>query len=153
MNTATSGSLIRLKYTIRLDSGKAYPPAIPDDSFQFELGKDRVLPGIERAVEGMKPGDYKNVRVAAADAFGPRLADKCFRIPRSESAPNGEKLQVGDVVRVFSASEGSFLALVEQVDDEFVLVDANHPLSGQDLTFEIEVLEVLDRCRQTALVA
>jgi len=148
-NSATTGATIHLRYTIRVDDGTEYPPPMPEDRLEFELGRDRVLPGIEKAVAGMRPGDTKRVRVPAADAFGPRRPDLRFRVGRGDE---DQILRVGNAVRVADAS-GEFLAIVEAIDDASVLVDANHPLSGKDLTFDLEVLEVSARSREAELIA
>jgi peptidylprolyl isomerase len=148
-HSATTGATVHLRYTIRLDDGTEYPPPMPEDRIEFELGRDRVLPGIEKAVAGMRAGDTKRVRVPAADAFGPRKPEMRFRIERGGE---DDILRVGKAVRV-AAPEGDFLAIVEAIDDASVLVDANHPLSGQDLTFDLEVLEVSARPREAELIA
>jgi len=148
-NSATTGATVHLRYTIRLDDGTEYPPPMPEDSLAFELGRDRVLPGIEKAVAGMRAGDTKSVRVPAADAFGPRRPEMRFRVARGDE---DAILRVGNAVRVSDAT-GDFLAIVEAIDDASVLVDANHPLSGKDLTFDLEVLEVSARAREAELIA
>jgi FKBP-type peptidyl-prolyl cis-trans isomerase 2 len=134
---ATTGTTVRLRYTIRPDQGRAFPPTDPDDLLEVELGTGRVLPGIDRALRGMSAGERKVVRVPAAEAFGPRRPDRKFRIAR----PDAPALRVGDAVRVRGGDESS------------VVVDANHPLSGQDLTFEIEVLDVSLPSGEPGLVA
>jgi len=146
---ATTGTTVRLRYTIRPDQGRAFPPTDPDDLLEVELGMGRVLPGIDRALRGMSAGERKVVRVPAAEAFGPRRPDRKFRIAR----PDTPALRVGDAVRVRGGAEGEFFALVEAIDESSVVVDANHPLSGQDLTFEIEVLDVSLPSGEPGLVA
>jgi peptidylprolyl isomerase len=148
-NSATTGATVQLRYTIRLDDGTEYPPPMPEERLEFKLGRDRVLPGIEKAVAGMRAGDTKRVRVPAADAFGPRRPEMRFRVERGDE---DRILRVGNAVRVSDGS-GDFLAIVEAIDDASVLVDANHPLSGKDLTFDLEVLEVSVRSREAELIA
>jgi len=140
---ATPGATVRLRFTILLDAGPVYPPSGPDDSVQVELGKGRILPGLERALEGMRPGETKTVRVPAELAFGPRRPERRFRVARGASA--ARPLRPGDAVRVSFGAGGDLPAIVEEIDGDSVLVDANHPLAGRDLTFEINVLDVIPR--------
>jgi peptidylprolyl isomerase len=146
---ATSGKTIRLRYTILLDDGKAYPPKGPEDVVEVELGRDRLLPGLEAAVEGMKAGEKKRIRLPAEQAFGPHRPEFCFRISRSADRP----VRVGDAVRIAGGAGGEFLALVREIEPAAILVDANHPLSGQDLTFELTLLDVTPRGKEAALLA
>jgi peptidylprolyl isomerase len=146
---ATAGTTVRLRYTIRLDSGKAYPPRSADDFLVVELGRGGILPGIERALEGMRAGDRKIVRVPADLAFGPRNPARKFRVSRDRRF--GPGLRVGDAVRLSGGLEGDVLATVEEVSPSWVIVDANHPLAGEDLTFDIDVLDVVFAPREAAL--
>src|SRR5947199_259174 len=100
-NSATTGATVQLRYTIRLDDGTEYPPPMPGERLEFELGRDRVLPGIEKAVAGMRAGDTKRVRVPAADAFGPRRPEMRFRVERGDE---DRILRVGNAVRVTDVS-------------------------------------------------
>src|SRR6476619_7265091 len=96
-SSATTGATVHLRYTIRLDDGTEYPPPMSEDRLAFELGRDRVLPGIEKAVAGMRAGDTKSVRVPSADAFGPRRPERRFRVERGDE---DAILRVGNAVRV-----------------------------------------------------
>jgi len=146
---ATAGATVRLCYTIRIDGGRSYPPAGPDDTIEVRLGASGLLPGLERALEGMKAGETKVVRVPAALAFGPRLPERKLRVPHG--AAGTRLLRPGDAVLVSGSSGADFPAIVEEVDATSVLVDANHPLSGRDLTFEIHVLDVIPPPRDAGL--
>ena len=142
MNTATPGATVKLIYTICLQNGTRFRPLHAGDTLEFTLGRGAVLPGFERAVLGMVEGETRKALVPSADAYGPYEPEKVFRMPRSEVRPQVEPLAVGDVVRVASAEEGEFFAVVREIGPEGLLLDANHPLCGQDITFEIHLLEV-----------
>jgi len=142
MATVKSGDTVRVLYTIILDNGARFRPLHAGDTLRFTLGRGSVLPGFERAVLDMTEGETRRVKVAAADAYGEQRPDKIFKIKRSEVLPEVEPLSIGDVVRVASAEEGEFFAIVRELSDAEVLLDANHPLCGQDITFEIQLLEV-----------
>ncbi len=142
MKTATAGATVKVIYTICLQNGTRFRPLHSGDTLQFTLGEGAVLPGFERAVMGMAEGETRRVLVPSSDAYGPHQPDKIFTVPRSEVLPQVEPLSVGDVVRVASAQDGEFYAVVRELDPTGVLLDANHPLCGQDITFEIQILEV-----------
>jgi len=146
---ATAGATVRLRYTIRLDEHKAYPPSGPDDAIEVRLGSSGLLPGLERAIEGMRAGETKSVLVPAALAFGPRLPGRKFRVPHG--AAGTRLLRPGDAVLISGSGGAEFPAVVEDVDASSVLVDANHPLSGRALTFEIHVLDVIPPPRGAGL--
>ena len=142
MNAATAGATVKLIYTICLRNGTRFRPLHAGDTLEFTLGCGTVLPGFERAVLGMVEGETRKVTVPAAEAYGPYEPGKMFTMQRSEVRPQLEPLAVGDVVRVASAEEGEFFAVVREMGPGGILLDANHPLCGQDITFEIHLLEV-----------
>lgn len=142
MNTAKMGDTVRVVYTICLENGTLFRPLDDGDTLEFTLGRGTVLPGFERAVLEMAEGETRRIKVAAADAYGPCRPEKIFTVPRGEVRPHVEPLSVGDVVRVASAAEGDFFAVVRGLTASEVLLDANHPLCGQDITFEIQLLDV-----------
>jgi FKBP-type peptidyl-prolyl cis-trans isomerase 2 len=142
MNAAMQGSTVKLIYTICLQNGALFRPLHSGDTLEFTIGRGTVLPGFEQAVIGMHEGETRRATVPAAEAYGPYKAEKIFRMKRSEVLPEAEPLAVGDVVRIAGGEEGEFFAVVREMDSSGVLLDANHPLCGQDITFEIHLLEV-----------
>jgi peptidylprolyl isomerase len=142
MKTATAGATVKVIYTICLQNGTRFRPLHSGDTLEFTLGEGKVLPGFERAVLGMTEGETRQVLVSSADAYGPHRPDKIFTVQRSEVLPQVEPLAVGDVVRVASAADGEFFAVVREMGASGILLDANHPLCGQDITFEIQILQV-----------
>jgi peptidylprolyl isomerase len=142
MKTATAGATVKVIYTICLQNGTRFRPLHSGDTLEFRLGEGSVLPGFERAVMGMAEGEVRQVLVPCAEAYGPYRPEKIFSVQRSEVLPQVEPLAVGDVVRVASAQDGEFFAVVRELGSAEVLLDANHPLCGQDVTFEIQILHV-----------
>jgi len=142
MKTATAGATVKVIYTICLQNGTRFRPLHSGDTLEFTLGEGSVLPGFERAVMGMAEGETRQVLVPSAEAYGPYRPDKIFTVQRSEVLPQVEPLAVGDVVRVASAADGEFFAVVREMGPAGILLDANHPLCGQDITFEIQILAV-----------
>lgn len=99
-----------------------------------------MIPGFDRGVEGMSPGDERRVTIPAEDAYGEPREELVLRVPRAEFPVEiipdlGVQLQLSD-------GNQSFVATVVEVDDDAVVLDANHPLAGQDLTFELRLVEI-----------
>ena len=107
----------------------------------LRLGDNEVLPAIEEAVEGMEPGEMKTVRIAAEDAFGLRREDLVQEIPR-DSLPNDMEVEVGQQLWVDDVDSEPVTVSVVDLSDSTVTLDANHPLAGEDLIFDLEVLDV-----------
>jgi len=142
MKTATAGANVKVIYTICLQNGARFRPLHSGDTLEFIVGRGTVLPGFERAVLGMAEGEIRRIEVPSADAYGPYRPERIFRVQRSEVRPQVEPLSIGDVVRVASTEDGEFFAVVRDLSPAGILLDANHPLCGQDVTFEIQILQV-----------
>ncbi|MEX0839421.1 MAG: peptidylprolyl isomerase [Parvibaculum sp.] len=138
---AANGNTVRVHYTGMLDDGTVFDTSQGREPIEFSVGKRMVIAGFEEAVVGMEPGDSKKLKIPAEEAYGehdPRLVQE---VPRSE-LPQGLEPEPGMQLTA-SGSDGREIALVvTEVTGEVVRLDANHPLAGQDLTFEIELVEV-----------
>jgi len=141
MAQAKAGDNVKVHYTGKLDDGTVFDTSEGRDPLAFKLGEGRVIPGFEQGIEGMATGDVKTIKIAAADAYGPVDASRVLQVPRkdfpADLAPEvGQQLQVGQ--------EGGprNVVTVTAVSDESVTLDANHPLAGKDLTFDVELVEI-----------
>ena len=139
MNKAQNGSTVRVHYTGKLDDGTVFDSSRGRDPLEFKLGSGQVIRGFDDAITGMNPGESKTVTIPAADAYGPRRDELLLRVDRSQF-PEGVEPQVGQQFQM-SQGEQSFVVNVAEVQDEHVTLDANHPLAGRDLTFELELVE------------
>lgn len=141
MSKARSGDLVRVHYTGTLDDGSTFDSSRGREPLEFTAGRGEVVPGFDNAVLGMAIGQVKTVRLAPEDAYGEHHAERMMQVPRSALPANvtpepGMEFQA-------QAPNGEILALVVvEVGEEQVTLDANHPLAGKALTFEIELVEV-----------
>lgn len=131
---AQLGDTVSVHYRGTLDDGSEFDSSAGRDPLQFTVGAGQVIPGFDNAVVGMQVGEKKEVRLEPDDAYGERTDERVIAVPK-EQAPEG--LEVGQQVML-----GQAPATVVEVTDEAVTVDANHPLAGQALTFEIELVGV-----------
>jgi len=131
---AQDGDTVSVHYTGSLDDGEVFDSSRGGQPLSFVLGSGQLITGFDNAVRGMAVGETVTVRMEPAEAYGERDESLILEFPRSE-APEG--LVVGDQVSVSGRP-----AVVVEITDEIVRIDANHRLAGQALTFEIEVVSI-----------
>lgn len=142
MNQAKVGDTIKLNYTLRLDDNSVVDTTENREPLKFVLGQDRLIKGFEEAVAGMKPGESKTVQIHPEEAYGPRRDEMVVAIERS-NLPDDMQPQVGQKLQLQPKEGGQPIdSTITQVTESDVTVDANHPLAGRPLTFEIQLLEV-----------
>lgn len=141
MAQAKRGDTVRVHYTGTLDSGEEFDSSRGTDPLTFTLGEGAVIQGFDDAVDGMQVGDEKRVTIPAREAYGPRREELTLRLPRSELPPELD-LEIGTQLRMEQGSE-VVVVTVRDLDDETVTLDANHPLAGEALTFDLRLVEIL----------
>ena len=140
MTQAQTGNQVKVHYTGRLDSGQVFDSSADREPLEFTLGQGQLIPGFEAAVTGMQVGDKKTVTIAAEDAYGPRQDDLLFSVERSQ-LPDNIQPEVGQQLQVNQEGQTAMVTISELTDTTMTL-DANHPLAGENLTFDLEVVEV-----------
>jgi peptidylprolyl isomerase len=142
MQAATIGQTVRVHYTGTLEDGSTFDSSKDRAPLEFTVGGGEVIGGFDQAVAGMAPGDTKKVTVAAADAYGPHRPELVQDMPRDAIPPEVD-LTPGNRLAAKDQAGNELVLTVVEADDETAKLDANHPLAGEDLTFEIELVEVL----------
>jgi peptidylprolyl isomerase len=140
MQPAKSGDVVRVHYTGRLEDGSVFDSSAGRDPLQFQLGGGQVIPGFEQAIQGMSPGDERSVTIPADEAYGRRREDLMLVVPRSDLPPDlapevGQQLQLSQEGR-------SFIVTVADAQEAEIVLDANHPLAGEDLTFDLQLVAI-----------
>jgi peptidylprolyl isomerase len=141
MAIATSGDTVHVHYTGRLDDGTVFDSSEGRDPLTFTVGAGQVIPGFDQAVSGMAPGDSKTVRIGPSDAYGERRDELVLDVPR-EQFPDDIDPEPGMELAVKSDGGRQLPVRVAEVRDDSVTLDANHPLAGEALTFEVTLVEV-----------
>ncbi|NPV09352.1 MAG: peptidylprolyl isomerase [Anaerolineae bacterium] len=141
MSEVRPGDTVRVHYTGKDETGQVFDSSQGREPLQFTVGQRAVIPGFEDAVVGMSPGDRKTVEITAQQAYGERRDDLMLRVDRQQVPPNLD-LKEGDRLQVRMANGQLAPVTVAEVTDEVVVLDANHPLAGKDLTFDIELVEI-----------
>lgn len=142
MSTVKDGDTVKVHYTGKLNDGTVFDSSQDREPLEFTLGEGKLIPGFEKAVTGMEEGDSTTVKIASEDAYGERRDDLELEVAKNE-LPDNVDPQVGMQLQMQQQQSGQAIPVkITSVEDEKVTLDANHPLAGQDLTFDIELLEV-----------
>ena len=139
---ADNGDVVQVHYTGKLADGTVFGSSVGREPLEFTLGAGQMIPGFEQAVLGMKVGESKIVTIPANEAYGPRLDDLILEVPR-ENLPSGKTPEVGQQLGMNRPDGGVSTGTITGVSDNTVTIDTNHPLAGEDLTFEIELVKIL----------
>ncbi|MBM3119336.1 MAG: peptidylprolyl isomerase [Chloroflexi bacterium] len=137
-----NGDTVQVNYTGKLADGTVFDSSVERGPLEFTLGAGQLIPGFEKAVLGMKVGEKKTVIIPADEAYGPHRDEQVVEIPREE-LPSDLTPQVGQQLVVTQQDGRQIIVVITEVSDETVTIDANHPLAGKDLTFEIELVKIL----------
>ncbi len=136
-----AGTRVLVHYTGTLDDGTQFDSSRDREPLEVILGQDMVIAGFEQAILGMEPGQTVTVTIPEEKAYGPHHEEMVIRVPK-ESFPPEITPAVGEQLILRSPDGNELPALIVDVDDEEATLDANHPLAGFALTFEIELISV-----------
>ena len=141
MADAQAGHVVRVHYTGKLDDGTVFDSSEGREPLEFTLGSGQVISGFEQAVTGMSVGETRSARIEADDAYGQRRDDLLLEVDR-EQIPEGIDLEVGTQLQLQQSNGQAVPVTVAELGSDRVTLDANHPLAGQDLIFELELVGV-----------
>ena len=138
---AQSGDLVSVHYSGRLDDGTPFDSSEGREPLAFTLGAGQVVAGFDAAVDGMEVGESKTVRLEPEDAYGARRPDLVLSVPR-QAVPGDVRPEPGQAVQLGLQGGGTVEARVVEVTDDALTLDANHPLAGEALTFDLRLVDV-----------
>ncbi len=141
MSEAKSGDTVRVHYTGRFEDGTQFDTSVGGDPLEFTIGKGEVIEGFEQAVLGMNEGETKTVTIPAAQAYGPHREDRVLTMDR-KNLPADITPEVGLRLQARQPDDTVIVFTITDVNESTVVLDANHPLAGKDLVFDIELVEV-----------
>lgn len=139
--TLTAGTTVLVHYTGTLDDGTQFDSSRDREPLKVVLGQGMVIPGFEKAIMGMELGQTVTVTIPEDEAYGPHNEEMVIRVPRA-SFPPEIPAAVGEQLILRSPDGDEIPALIVEVNDEEATLDANHPLAGFALTFEIELVSL-----------
>ncbi|HUP48154.1 MAG TPA: FKBP-type peptidyl-prolyl cis-trans isomerase [Thermoanaerobaculia bacterium] len=141
-DAAREGDTVRVHYKGRLEDGSVFDSSEGSDPIEFTIGANQVIQGFERAVVGMAAGETKVESIPAQEAYGTRQDELVFDVPRG-AVQEGMDLSVGDMVQVHLPDGQKAPMHVSALDDDTFTLDANHPLAGKELTFDLELVQIV----------
>lgn len=141
MTDIKQGDTVRIHYTGTLLDGNVFDSSEGRDPLEFVVGSGQIIPGLDGAMPGLAVGDKKRVEIACVDAYGPINPAMRQVIPR-EGIPDDIPLEPGTQLQMQTPDGQALPVMVVEANEASVTLDANHPLAGQDLIFEIEVVSV-----------
>ncbi|MBS7627132.1 peptidylprolyl isomerase [Candidatus Bathyarchaeota archaeon] len=135
------GDKVTIHYTAKLDNGEVVEDTHTTGPITFNVGEGRLLPRLEEALKGLEKGDRKEVTLSPEESFGEWKEDNLQEVPRSMLAGGFDPFG-GDVVELRYVDGSRRLVTVEDVKEDSIVLDLNHPLAGQTLTFDVEIVDV-----------
>jgi len=141
MSTVANGSKVKIHYTGTFENGEVFDSSRDAEPLEFEVGTGQVIPGFDNAVVGMKVGETKSVRLPEGEAYGPYNEEMVFDA-EPDQFEEGLLPEVGQQFQTQLEDETPLLLTVKSVDDGKVVLDANHPMAGKILNFDLEVVSI-----------
>ncbi len=135
------GQKVKIHYTGTLDDGKTFDSSAGRDPLEFEMGAGMVIPGFETGVKDMAVGEKKTIHIPAAEAYGEKRDDMVMEFERSQ-LPEGLEPEVGMGLQMQGPQGQPIPVQITAVGETTITIDANHPLAGQNLNFDLELVEV-----------
>lgn len=142
MAKAQNGDKVRVHYHGRLRSGETFDSSEGREPLEFTIGSGQVIKGFDEGVTGMEVGEKKTVEIAVGDAYGEKNKDMLIEFPKSQFPPD-MKPEVGMQLMMNNGQGESFPVNIAEVKEDSVILDANHALAGQDLIFDLELVEIV----------
>ena len=141
MSQAKIGDTVKTHYTGKFNDGTVFDTSTDRDPLQFTIGEKQVIPGFEQAVIGMTPGEEKTTNVPVDSAYGPHHKEMVLEVDRNQF-PKDLEPKVNQQLQIRQENDQTIIVTVTEVSESNVILDANHPLAGKDLIFDIQLVEI-----------
>jgi FKBP-type peptidyl-prolyl cis-trans isomerase 2 len=142
MQEAKSGDKVKVHYHGKLTSGETFDSSEGRAPLEFEVGSGSVIKGFDEGVTGMKVGEKKTINIPADEAYGPKNPEMLVEMPK-DRFPTDMEIEVGMPLMMSDGSGQNFQVVVTDIKEDSVMLDANHPLAGEELIFDIELVEIV----------
>ena len=142
MQKVRANDIILVHYTGKYDNGEIFESTEDKAPVRFELGKGKLITGFEKGFVGLSIGQKQTLNIPFKDAYGP-VNEKLFRTIHKSDLPKEVNLKIGEALVAQNANGQKHHVFIKAIDEMTITVDANHPLAGKDLIFEVEVVEIV----------
>ncbi|MFT7114753.1 MAG: FKBP-type peptidyl-prolyl cis-trans isomerase 2 [Candidatus Azotimanducaceae bacterium] len=140
MAKATTDNTVKVHYTGKLNSGEIFDSSLEREPLEFTIGAGQMIPGFDAAVNGMEINEKKSITIPAEEAYGPRKEEMMQKVTKDQ-LPEDMKPEIGQTLVAGSPDGQEMHVIITEINDDNIVVDANHPLAGQELQFDIELVE------------
>lgn len=144
MQQVKKGDKVKVHYHGRLTNGETFDKSEGREPLEFEVGSGMVIKGFDDGVTGMEVGQKKTINIPYDEAYGPLNPDMMIEMPK-DRFPKDMELEVGMPLSMSDGQGQQFQVLVQEIKDDVVILDANHPLAGQDLIFDLELVDIITK--------
>lgn len=141
MSEVKVGDKVKVHYTGRLNDGTEFDSSKDREPLEFEVGSQQVIPGFENSVIGLKAGESVTVNIPADEAYGPRIDEMVIQIDK-DKLPHDFNPELGQEFQLPQENGQNVIVSVTDITETQIELDANHPLAGKDLTFDIQLVEI-----------
>lgn len=141
MSKVKEGDTVKVHYTGTLKNGEIFDSSVEKEPLEFTLGQGQLIPGFEKAVTGLEIGESTTVNIPSDEAYGEEREDLIISVPKDQ-LPADIAPEIGMQLQVNQQNGQPVPVRIVDISDENLTLDANHPLAGEDLTFEIKLVEV-----------
>ncbi|MAN58607.1 MAG: peptidylprolyl isomerase [Flavobacteriaceae bacterium] len=141
MSKVKANDTVRVHYTGKLDNGQVFDSSLERDPLEIKLGEGRLIPGFENGLIDMQVNEKKTVTIPKEEAYG-EVQEELFQPIPKENLPQEIAPQVGMGLMAQNPDGSERQLRVAEVNDDHIVVDANHPLAGKDLTFDLQLVEI-----------
>ena len=141
MKKAENGDTVKVHYTGKLNDGTVFDSSKEREPLEFTIGSGQVIPGFDKGVIGMELNEKKSINIPVSEAYGDRRNELIIEVPKSE-LPEGVKPVKGQQLQMKNKDGQTFLVIVSEIQENSIQLDANHPLAGEELNFDIELMEI-----------
>ena len=143
MKQVKEGNVVKVHYTGKLINGEQFDSSVDREPLEFTVGAGQMIKGFDAAMPGMNLGEKKTINIAPEDGYGPRSEEAIIPFPK-ENIPADMKLEPGMQLTLSNQDGQPVPVIVVEVKDDVVVLDANHFLAGQELIFDIELVEIIE---------
>ena len=141
MSQAKDGDTVKVHYTGKLENGTVFDTSKDSQPLEFAVGSGKIIPGFEKAIIGMGVGDAKSITVPPEEAYGPSRKELIVDIKKTD-LPEDITPAIGKQLQVQQKDGNPIEITITDMDEDTVTLDANHPLAGNTLLFEVELVEI-----------
>src|SRR5215210_6090262 len=143
MAQAKTGDKVKVHYHGKLTNGETFDSSEGRAPLEFEVGSGMVIKGFDDGVTGMAVGEKKTISIPVEEAYGPKNAEMLVEMPK-DKFPDDMEIEIGMPLMMSNEEGQNFQVTVAEIKEASVILDANHPLAGQDLVFDLELVEIVN---------